>query len=150
MEINFTRLMIPWLILSSLGQVCAAEKTATIIDNVAYTQARRLVPIEPDRRLNIYCTGHGTPTVIFDSGLGDSTKAWGLVQPAVSAVTRACSYDRAGLGFSDPSLWPRTSANIVNDLHRLLRAAKIKPPYILVGHSSGGMNVKLYAETYLS
>jgi pimeloyl-ACP methyl ester carboxylesterase len=142
--------MFPWLILSSIGQICAAEKNTTIIDNAVYTQAQRLVPIERGRRLNIYCTGRGTPTVVFDSGLGDSAKAWGLVQPVVSAVTRACSYDRAGLGFSDPSLWPRTSANIVDDLHRLLRAAKIKPPYVLVGHSSGGINVKLYAETYLS
>lgn len=150
MEMRFTHLMIPSVILSSIGHVCAAEKNTTIIDNVAYTQAQRLVSIEQGRRLNIYCTGRGTPTVIFDSGLGDSMKVWGLVQPAVSAVTQACSYDRAGLGFSDPSLWPGTSANIVGDLHRLLRAARIELPYILVGHSSGGMNVKLYVETYLS
>lgn len=128
----------------------AVEKTATAISDIAYTKPQKLVPIEAGRRLNIYCTGSGSPTVIFDSGLGDGTRAWGLIQPAVAEHTRACSYDRAGLGFSDPPTRPSTSANVVNDLHRLLHAAHVEPPYILVGHSLGGMNVKLYAESYLS
>jgi len=113
-----------------------------------YPRAHRLVTIEKSRRLNLYCTGNGSPTVILDSGLGDSTKSWGLVQPTISSTTCSCSYDRAGLGFSDPSARPGTSANIVDDLHRLLAASGIQPPYVLVGHSLGGMNVKLYAETY--
>jgi len=72
------------------------------------------------------------------------------VQPSVAAVTRACSYDRAGFGFSDPSSKPSTGANAVADLRRLLSALRVKPPYVLVGHSLGGMYVKLYAETYLA
>lgn len=127
----------------------AAEKSTAIVDDIAYTRPQQLVAVEPGRRLNIYCTGKGSPTVVFDSGLGDSTRVWGLVQPAIAVHTRVCSYDRAGLGFSDPPARPSTSANMVDDLHRLLRAAHVKPPYVLVGHSLGGMNVKLYAETYL-
>lgn len=128
----------------------AAQNNTATINDLAYTKPQRLVTIKPGQRLNIYCTGMGSPTVVFDSGLGDGTRVWGLVQPAVAERARACSYDRAGLGFSDPPIRPSTSANMVDDLHRLLHAAHVKPPYILVGHSLGGMNVKLYAETYLS
>lgn len=128
----------------------AGEKSTAIVSDAAYTKPENLVTIEPGRRLNIFCTGKGSPTVVFDSGLGDGTRVWGLIQPAIGEHSRACSYDRAGLGFSDPPVRPSTSANEVDDLHRLLHAAHLKPPYILVGHSLGGMNVKLYAETYLS
>ncbi|HEY2347344.1 MAG TPA: alpha/beta hydrolase [Xanthomonadaceae bacterium] len=120
-----------------------------VIDDPAYTHAQRLVEVEPGRRLNLYCLGKGAPTVIFESGLADDASAWARVQPAIAAHTRACSYDRAGLGYSDPERRPADSANIVDDLHRLLNAASIKPPYILVGHSLGGMHVRLYADTYL-
>ncbi|MGH8397012.1 MAG: alpha/beta hydrolase [Gammaproteobacteria bacterium] len=126
----------------------AAQQPNRVIDSLAYTHAQRLVEVEPGRRLNTYCTGSGSPTVVFDSGLGDDTGAWALVQPVIAAHTRACSYDRAGLGFSDPEQRPGTSSNIVDDLHRLLSAASIKPPYILVGHSYGGMNVRLYADLH--
>ena len=88
--------------------------------------------------------------MVFDSGLTDETSTWGLIQPVIAAHTRTCSYDRAGIGFSDPGIRAGSSANIVDDLHRLLAAASIKPPYVLVGHSYGGMNIKLYADTYLS
>jgi pimeloyl-ACP methyl ester carboxylesterase len=128
----------------------AGDKSAAIVDDVAYEKPQRLVTIGSGQRLNIYCTGIGSPTVVFDSGLGEKTANWGLIQPAVTKRTRACSYDRAGLGFSDPPNRSSTSANMVDDLHRLLHAARIPPPFILVGHSLGGMNIKLYAETYLS
>lgn len=115
---------------------------------IAFARAQRLVEVEPGRRLNLYCTGKGSPTVVFDAGLGDVTATWVLVQPVIAAHSQACSYDRAGLGFSDPGRRAGDSANIVDDLHRLLVAVSIKPPYILVGHSYGGMNVRLYADTY--
>lgn len=139
-----------FFLLSVSATGLANERNTQVIDNAAYLEPQRLVPIENQRRLNLYCTGKGSPTVVFDSGLGGDMADWALVQPAVAAETRACSYDRAGLGFSDPSPKPRSSANMVSDLHRLLRAARIKPPYVLVGHSMGGMNIKLYAEKYLS
>jgi pimeloyl-ACP methyl ester carboxylesterase len=97
----------------------------------------------------MWITGKGSPTVIFDAGLGDSTSSWGLVQPAVAARTQACSYDRAGLGFSDPATRASTASHIVEDLHSLLAAAHVKPPYILVGHSSSGMTVRVYADRYI-
>jgi pimeloyl-ACP methyl ester carboxylesterase len=132
------------------SSVLAAEEIKKAIDDPAYTHAQRLVEVEPGRRLNLYCLGKGTPTVVFESGLADEDTAWAFVQPAIAAHTRACSYDRAGLGYSDPGRRPADSANIVDDLHRLLNAASIKPPYILVGHSLGGMHIRLYADTYLS
>src|ERR1700730_8797580 len=80
----------------------AGDKSAAIVADVAYESPQRLVTIGSGQRLNIYCTGRGSPTVVFDSGLGEKTANWGLIQPAVAKRTRACSYDRAGLGFSDP------------------------------------------------
>lgn len=125
------RRWISTLVLAAALPVLAAQKSTAVIDDPAYTHAQRLVTVEAGRRLNLYCTGRGAPTVVFDSGLGDGTKAWGLVQSVIAAHTRACSYDRAGLGFSDPSARPGTSANSVDGLHRLLQAAGIKPPYDL-------------------
>ncbi len=125
-----------------------AARDQRVIDDVAYTKPQRLVEVEPGRRLNLYCTGKGGPVIIFDAGLGDGTKAWGLVQHEVSKETKACSYDRAGLGFSDPAKVAGTSRNAVEDLRQLIQSAKLASPYILVGHSYGGMNVKLYAETF--
>jgi len=126
----------------------AGPRNTQIIDDPVYLKAQQLVRVDGDRRLNLYCTGKGSPTVIFDSGLGEGLNVWALVQPQVAKTTRACSYDRAGLGFSDPTNEERTSAFLVADLRKLIVAARIKPPYVLVGHSFGGMNIKLFAETY--
>src|ERR1700690_3455652 len=98
--------------------------------------------------MNILCIGSGSPTVVLEAGLGDQIRAWAFVQPKISAWVLTRSYDRAGLGFSDPSGRPGTSANAVADPHNLISAAAIKPPYILVGHSLGGMYVRLYADRY--
>jgi pimeloyl-ACP methyl ester carboxylesterase len=99
-------------------------------------------------RMHIDCTGEGSPPVILDSGLGDSYISWRKVQPDIAKFTRVCSYDRAGLGYSDPSPQPRTSKVFATELHALLKAAGIAPPYILVGHSMGGFDVRLYASFY--
>ena len=101
-------------------------------------------------RLNIYCTGSGSPTVVFDSGLEDWAPAWITIQPEISRTTRTCTYDRAGNGLSDPGPMPRTTARIVTELHVLLRNAGEKGPFILVGHSFGGINVRHYADRYLT
>lgn len=132
------------------GSHARAEPAAALITDPVYAHAQQRVEVEPGRSLNLHCTGSGRPTVIFESGLTDPTNVWGLVQPRVAATTRACSYDRAGIGFSDPAQRPSTSAHIVDDLHRLLRAAAIEPPYVLVAHSSGAIHVRLYAATYPS
>ena len=101
-----------------------------------------------DHRLHIYCIGEGAPTVVFDSALGGSCLSWTLVQPDVAAFTRACSYDRAGFGWSDADPMPRTVERIVEELHSLLAKAGIKGPYVLVGHSFGGLTTRLYASKY--
>ncbi len=101
------------------------------------------------RRLNLYCSGTpSSPTVILDSGLGGSTAVWRQIQPAIARTTRVCSYDRAGMGFSDPVSSPRDAAAVVTDLHALLERAAIDPPYILVGHSIAGLYEPLYADRY--
>ncbi len=98
--------------------------------------------------LNVNCCGKGMPTVIFESGLGDDSEVWTLVQPEISKDTRTFSYDRAGLGNSDIGDLPRTSLDQVHELHTILNKAKIKAPYIIVAHSIGGYNARLFAGTY--
>jgi pimeloyl-ACP methyl ester carboxylesterase len=99
-------------------------------------------------RLHIRCAGAGTPAVIFDAALGGSSLSWSLVQPAVACVTRACSYDRAGFGWSDPGPLPRTAGRIADELYVLLRARDVPPPYVLVGHSFGGLVMRLFASRH--
>lgn len=99
------------------------------------------------RSLYVECSGTGSLTVVMDSGLGDTHATWKAVVPALGAV-RVCTYDRANLGASDPAPKPRSSADVAADLHALLKAAAIAPPYILVGHSFGGITVRLFASTY--
>jgi len=82
-------------------------------------------------RLNFYCMGRGSPAVVFDSGWGDWAPVWTIVQPEVAKWTRACSYDRAGAGFSDPGPMPRTSVRIADELRSALHNAGIQGPYIL-------------------
>jgi pimeloyl-ACP methyl ester carboxylesterase len=100
-------------------------------------------------RLNLYCMGKGSPAVIFDSGWGDWAPAWSKVQPAIAKWTRACSYDRAGTGFSDVGPMPRTSVRIADELHTALHHAGIAGPYILVGSAFGGDNVRTFADHYM-
>jgi pimeloyl-ACP methyl ester carboxylesterase len=96
-------------------------------------------------RLHLWCTGAGEPSVILESGLGGSTVSWGFVQPEVARFTRVCSYDRAGLGYSDPGPSPRTTRRIVRELEQLLDRSGITRPLVLVGASSGGFTARLFA-----
>lgn len=128
----------------------AAQTPVPVITDLSYIRPARWVDIGGGRTMNILCVGHGSPTVIFDAGLGDQIRAWAMVQPAIATKAKACSYDRAGLGFSDPSGRPGTAANAVDDLRRLLKASSIQPPYILVGHSLSGMYAQLFADRYRS
>src|SRR5205085_1933646 len=100
------------------------------------------------RKMHLICMGQGQPAVVLDSGLSGSALDWSRVQPVVASFTQVCAYDRAGCGWSDPGPRPRTSQQIVDDLHALLQAAGIEPPYVLVGHSCGGLNVRVYAHRY--
>lgn len=100
-------------------------------------------------RLHLDCQGEGSPTVVLEAGLGDWSTHWTAVQNLLKSDTRVCSYDRAGYGWSDPGPRPRDSARIVSELHSLLELGGIKPPFLLVGHSFGGLNMRLYASTYV-
>src|SRR5919109_1978008 len=95
-------------------------------------QCPPLVPAN-GTRLNLYCMGSGSPAVVFDSGWEDWAPVWTIVQPKVAKWTRACSYDRAGAGFSDPGPMPRSSVRIAEELHTAFHRAGIAGPYILVG-----------------
>lgn len=99
-----------------------------------------------EHRLHVHCMGEGSPTVIFDSGLGGTSLDWSLIQPKVAEHTRACTYDRAGYGWSDRGPAPRHSRRIVAELEQLLGYSSIGGPYVLVGHSFGGLNVQLFAK----
>jgi pimeloyl-ACP methyl ester carboxylesterase len=94
-------------------------------------------------RLQLHCTGAGSPTVVLEAGLGGLLVDWQPVQESIARFTRVCSYDRAGYGGSDPGTSPRTSARIAMELHALLARAGEPPPYVLVGHSFGGYNVRV-------
>jgi pimeloyl-ACP methyl ester carboxylesterase len=107
----------------------------------------RLVDIG-SHRLHIWCSGSGTPAVILETGLGGSSADWGLVQPEVSASTLVCSYDRAGMGYSDPGPSPRTARRITDDLGELLDRAGITGPVVLVGASIGGLFVRVFASEH--
>lgn len=98
-----------------------------------------------DHRLHLDCQGSGSPTVVFDSGLGGSSLDWTLVQPEVASFTRACAYDRAGYAWSDPGPLPRDPEHIVTDLEQLLGNGSVAAPYVLVGHSLGGLIVQRFA-----
>jgi pimeloyl-ACP methyl ester carboxylesterase len=96
-------------------------------------------------RLHLWCTGNGAPAVILDNGLGGSSVGWGFVQPEVARFTRVCSYDRAGMGYSDPGPSPRTARRIASELSELLARSEIAGPVVLVGASIAGFNVRLFA-----
>jgi len=100
------------------------------------------------RRLHVTCMGEGSPTVILEHGMATESDSWAQVQQAVAQFTHVCAFDRAGRGKSDPAPKPRTSEDMVADLHALLANAHIPGPYILVGNSLGGFNARLYAHKY--
>ncbi len=135
------------IFLLALSSLFAYEGFSEHHDAATYSPPGVLYQVE-GRAMHLYCTGEGAPTVILDSGIGSAALGWGLVQPEVAKVTRVCSYDRAGYGWSDPGPLPRTSDRIVDELHTLLTTAGITGPLLLVGHSFGGYNMQVYAHRY--
>ncbi len=98
--------------------------------------------------MHLYCTGAGSPTVVIEGGLGDTWINWQMVQPELARVTRVCSYDRAGLGWSDPDSGPRDAVAISDQLHELLQRADITGRLVLIGQSAGGLYVRRYVTKY--
>jgi pimeloyl-ACP methyl ester carboxylesterase len=128
----------------------AATSTVAVAvpGDTLYTQRGERISIGSGR-LNFYCIGSGSPTVVFDAGFGDWSPAWAAVQPRVGRWTRACAYDRAGYAFSDPAVMPRTSLRIAEELHAALHDASISPPYVLVAHAFGSYNMRVFADRYM-
>jgi pimeloyl-ACP methyl ester carboxylesterase len=132
----------PFVLLSLSASLANAQEIAT--PNLAPLR----VELSDGRHLALYCVGTGSPTVIFDSGLGAGAQAWSRVQPEIAERTRACAFDRPGYGASDEGPAPRDAAHIVDDLKAGLEAAGIAGPYVLVGHSMGGYDMRLFANLY--
>lgn len=143
----------------------AAANLSLSVGNVAHAQSepvsalaedQRFLPyIEPgqlvdigSRHINLLCMGAGGPTVILMAGLYSWSLAWYKTQPLIAQKTRVCAFDRASYGFSDPAPRPQVLSDTVDDLHAALKAAQVPGPYVLVGHSLGGVEARLYAERW--
>jgi pimeloyl-ACP methyl ester carboxylesterase len=129
------------------GNTIAQESAVTFLQATSWPAGERIDI--GGRALILSCTGTGSPTVVLEAGSGNTADTWVNVQPEVARFTRVCSYDRAGLGQSDPApSGVRTVQDSVDDLHALLAAADISGPIVLAGHSLGGLIVRLYASQY--
>jgi len=129
--------------------ILSAAASAAPGDTI-YAHPARLVSVGDGARLNFICLGAGSPAVIFESTFGDWSPVWALVLPKVAAWTRACVYDHAGEGFSDPGPMPRTNVRVASELNQALHNAGIRGPYILVGNASGGYPARTFAQVYMA
>ncbi len=140
-----------WLILGGVGGVIAAgityELAGRSYDRRRYPAPGQLVDIG-GCRLHLNRQGKGEPTVVLEAGIAGSSLGWALVQKKIAAFTTVCSYDRAGLGWSEGCVLPRTATQLANELHALLERAGIEEPFILAGHSFGGLLIRVYAHLY--
>lgn len=132
------------MLLSVLTIACAGQQTRGDPNPVVLGPGQ-LVAIGHGRSLYLHCEGTGSPTVILEAGFGGDSNDWSEVQGPLGRATRTCAYDRAGQGDSLPIPGVHDAANEIADLSRLLDAAGIRPPYVLVGHSYGGLLVRLFA-----
>jgi len=142
-----------WLVIGIVALAAfgaSYQAIATEMDKRAYPPPGQMIDVG-GYQIHLYCTGanvDGSPTVILENGLGSISSAWALVQPDVAKVTRVCSYDRAGTGWSDSSPETRDAQHTAIELHTLLQNAQIPGPYVLVGWSFGGLYVREYAGQY--
>lgn len=123
------------------------EALASRSDAATYPPPGRLIDVG-GHQMHLDCEGTGKPAVILDAGLGGSSPVWSLVQSTLAQGTEVCSFDRAGMGWSEPGPLPRTPGRNAAELHKLLDTAGIEGPYILVGHSLAGKNIRLFASAY--
>jgi pimeloyl-ACP methyl ester carboxylesterase len=125
------------------------ESSSEAADAKAYPPPGQMVDVG-GYRLHINCTGSGSPTVVIDAGLGEWSTMWALVQPDVAKTTRVCTYDRAGLGWSEAGPLPRDAAQMATELNALLQNADIPGPYVMVAHSLGGLPAQVFAHDHPS
>jgi pimeloyl-ACP methyl ester carboxylesterase len=138
-------LVVPPIALGVFGAIYQA--IATAIDQHNYPPPGQLVDVG-GYKLHLYCTGEGSPTVILDALFPGTVSNWVWVQPEIAKTTRVCAYDRAGLGWSESGPEPRNAEQQARELHTLLTNAGIAGPYILVGHSLGGLSTRMFAAQY--
>jgi pimeloyl-ACP methyl ester carboxylesterase len=138
-------LVVALLVLAVVGAIYQA--IATELDERAYPPPGELVDVG-NHSLHINCVGQGGPTVILEAANGGTSAHWTRVQQEVARATRVCAYDRAGLGWSEPGPEPRDAKQVCSELHALLTNAGIEGPYVLVGHSYGGLYARMYAARY--
>ena len=148
------RTLVSRMAFGGLCLVLLAVSAGVIYEHYSRWMAPRAFPPPGDlvavngALLHLNCMGEGEPTVILEAGGGSSSAVWLAVQPQVSRVTRVCSYDRAGLGWSQPGTGTRDAETIADDLHALLAAASVDPPYVMVGHSLGGPLIMVFGHEF--
>ncbi len=133
------------LVLATTGVIYQAVSTTS--DQQKYPPPGQLVDVG-GYKLHIYCVGEGSPTVILDAAADMMSSDWAWIQPEIAKHTRVCSYDRAGMGWSDSGPQPRDAKQVTIELHTLLTKAGLSAPYALVGHSAGGLYTRMYAAEY--
>ena len=140
-------LVILLLIFSAAALGLSYQAMATRADAGRYPPPGRLVDVG-GYRLHIHCAGEGSPAVILDALFPGGVSNWAWIQPELAKSTRVCAYDRAGLGWSDSGPEPRDALQQAEELHTLLAKAGIGGPFVLVGHSLGGLSVRMFAGLY--
>jgi pimeloyl-ACP methyl ester carboxylesterase len=133
------------LLLASVGG--AYETVSEAADANAYPMPGELIDVG-GHSLHLSCTGSGSPTVVLQAGGGEMSSAFGWIAPAVARDTQVCVYDRAGRGWSEPADTPQDATQISSDLHTLLDRGHVSGPYVLSGHSFGGLYVLTFAALY--
>jgi pimeloyl-ACP methyl ester carboxylesterase len=123
------------------------QAVATAIDRRSFAPPGRMIDLG-GYRMHISCTGQGSPTVVLEAGGGVSSGVWAWIQPEIARQTRVCTYDRAGIGWSEQGPHPRDAGSIAQELHTLLQRAGESEPFVLAGHSLGGQYALMFAERY--
>ena len=139
-------------LLHSVGDVVLARSQL----EPATAEDQRILPyVEPGQRvdiggrhINMHCAGSGSPTVVLMAGLFSWSLVWYKTQPVIAQKTRVCAFDRAAYGFSEPAPQPQIISEVVEDLHKALHAGSVPGPYVLVGHSLGGLEARVYAQRW--
>ena len=134
-----------FLALASIGG--GIETVLEVVDTARYPIAGQVVDVD-GHGMHLNCAGTGSPTVVLEPGGGELSSNLGWITPAVARDTRVCVYDRPGRGWSDPTDAPQDGTRVAADLHTLLHAAHVPGPYVLAGHSFGGLYVLTYAAHY--
>ena len=142
-----------WLLYPVFGVLALAtvgggyQTVQEAVDATAYPMPGQLIDVG-GHRLHLHCTGSGSPTVVLQPGGGDLSSGMAWIAPAVAGQTRVCVYDRAGRGWSEPAQTPQDATQMATDLHTLLQRGNVPGPYVLAGHSFGGLYVLTYADRY--